>query len=438
MNVRNDSTDRGAGFTEGAPAGAETQGRILPNLLPGPHAVLLLVLLGALLCRVVWLTAPNRDLIFDEVYYVNAARVILGKPVPRGDYYAGQPAGRDPNREHPPLGKVFIAASMRLAGDNPIGWRLPSIIAGLAAILLLYGIVVAAGGDAWLGVLASSLFAFDNLALVHSRIATLDMPLLAFLLLAAWLLLLRRPLLAGAALGVAGLIKLNGLYGVAALLLFLAAEAWWARRRGDGIAPYVRDAAILIGAFLPVWIGGLWLLDLAFTTFHTPWDHLSYMLHFGMRLTRAGGPANSESYPWQWLINDVQMTYLRIDHEVLVNGQVVTKRPWVYFRGAMNPVIIGSAFLGLSYALARAWRDGDRLSLWVVAWFIGTYLPFYPLSLIGHRIEYLFYFLPTLPAVVVGLAQFLHRRELPRFVLAGFLVAVFIGFVGYFPFRAIV
>jgi len=261
------------------------------ELIPGPASTLGLLLLCALLCRVVWLGLPARALIFDEAYYVNAARVIDGLPVPADAQYAGQPAGWDPNPEHPPLGKVLIAASMRAFGDDALGWRLPSLIAGIASPALLYGIVRAAGGDPWLGVLAVGLFAFDNLSLVHGRTGTLDMPLTAFLLLGGWCALRGRPLLAGMACALAALMKLTGVYGLLALVLFEVSEAVLAwHRQGRSSRPRLRAALLLIAGFAPLWFAGLWLLDTRWGVYRLPWDHLRYMLHYGFALTRASGP----------------------------------------------------------------------------------------------------------------------------------------------------
>src|SRR3712207_465382 len=84
--------------------------------------LLLLVINISLGLRVIWLDQPPGALIFDENYYVNAARVILGLPVAEDAPYHGQPAGIDPNSEHPPGAKLLIAASMWLFGDNALAW----------------------------------------------------------------------------------------------------------------------------------------------------------------------------------------------------------------------------------------------------------------------------------------------------------------------------
>jgi dolichyl-phosphate-mannose-protein mannosyltransferase len=147
------------------------------------HRQLLMLLLGVgFALRMVWLAQPDSALIFDEKYYVNAARVIVGIP-PGQDTYTDNPLGLDPNTEHPPLAKLLVAASMAALGDNPWGWRIPSVVFGTLSILLMYGIARRVSADVYVGLLAAALLAFDNLAFVHSRIFTLDIFQLAFMLL---------------------------------------------------------------------------------------------------------------------------------------------------------------------------------------------------------------------------------------------------------------
>lgn len=429
-----------------SPAGVDAEERLTPwqttlswlKLGIDARFVLGLLLFASLLLRLVNINTPGgpTGYVFDEKYYVNAARVILGIPIPAGDPYIGQPAGMDPNHEHPPLGKVMIAASMRVFGNTPFGWRFPSILMGMLSILLLYGIVRAAGGDDWLGVLAATIFSLDNLVLVHSRIATLDIFLVGFFLLGAWAMLRGWPLLAGMAMALATLVKLTGVYGLLALLFLQAGMAFW-EWRGTRTWPRISLQTVgwLVAGFVPMVLIGLWMLDLAVTPYHNPLDHLQFMTHYGFSLSRPGGPLNEESYPWQWLINDGQETYFFVNYRIFANGVFVGTRPDIAFRGAMNPIILGAFPMGFAYSVWRAWRLKDKLSLWVVAWVTGVYLPFYPLSMGEHRISYLFYFLPTLPAVAVSLAQLLRQATLPRLVTWGYLAMVLVGFVGYFPFR---
>jgi 4-amino-4-deoxy-L-arabinose transferase-like glycosyltransferase len=391
---------------------------------------------AAALCRGYRLRTPNIPAIFDETFYVNAARVILGLHVPATAPYTGMAAGLDPNREHPPLGKLLIAGSMRLFGDNGFGWRLPSLLAGIAAIVLLYLIVRTLSRDGWLAVLAAGIFAFDSLVLVHGRIATLDMPLVAFLLLGAWCWLRGWPLLAGVACAIAGLIKLPAVFGLAALVLLgvgTLIRAYVSERTLTWSA--VRPLTLLIGAFVLVWVGGLWLLDVTFTSFGNPWAHLRYMLRYGFSIKSRGSSGDIDSPPWRWLINEVQMPYFRVFEKVTANGHVVKTKDLLDFKGAMNPAVIGAASLAIPYVVWRAWRLREPLSLFVVAWVAATYLPYYPLAVFSHRTTYLFYILPTLPVLAIAIAQLLRQARLPRAVTWGYLVAVLIGFVLYFPFR---
>jgi 4-amino-4-deoxy-L-arabinose transferase-like glycosyltransferase len=65
----------------------------------------------------------------DEFLYVSAARAFI----------AGAPS---PNIEHPPFAKYLIALSIKIFGDNPLGYRFFSGMAGALAALSAFGIAL--------------------------------------------------------------------------------------------------------------------------------------------------------------------------------------------------------------------------------------------------------------------------------------------------------
>jgi len=410
--------------------------RLIPDTL---HAQLLwLLLVLAFVLRMLWLAWPDGALIFDEKYYVNAARIIAG--ISPDDVYEGRELGLDPNTEHPPLAKVLVAGSIRLLGDVPLGWRVPSVVAGTASILLLYGVARRLGANPLMSLVAAALLAFDNLIFVHSRIFTLDIFQLAFMLLGLYCYLGRRPALSGVGFALAALCKIGGLFGLLAvgayelLMLVRGHQPWRSAMRAA-----IRRLALVSVAFGLVFLVGLGILDRLWVGYAQPLEHVQRILTYGTALRRPSGPTGVESYPWQWLWNETQMPYLRAERQVVPGEEPTQSSLFVLFLGAMNPFVLHLLPIGLAFAVYRWWRRGQysELAALAIAWFACTYAPFYVATLFGQRIVYLFYFLPTLPAVALAGSAFLVGACLPRIVLWVYLGAVLLGFVAYFPFKII-
>jgi predicted membrane-bound dolichyl-phosphate-mannose-protein mannosyltransferase len=279
-------------------------------------------------------------------------------------------------------------------------------------------------------------FAFDNLAFVHGRIGTLDMLSVAPVLVGAWLALRGRWAMAGAACAVGTLVKLTAGFGLVAIFMVFILELAGRYRETRRIRlGELRPAAALLTSFVIVSVAGLWLLDLRWTTFADPVGHFAHMVSYGASLQTTGSPTGIASYPWQWLVNDVEINYLRVAVDTTVDGAIVSSEPTIDFRGAMNPLLIGVAPLAFLFAIGLAWRTGHRLALWCVVWAAANYLPYYVLVLVGHRVTYLYYFLPVVPALAVAVALLLTRAGLRRVVLAGYVIGFAWAFLAYFPFR---
>jgi dolichyl-phosphate-mannose-protein mannosyltransferase len=405
-----------------------------------PRNALGLLLVVSFLLRIAWLNLPSQGLIFDEAYYVNAARVILH--LPASSHYVDSVPGFDPNTEHPALGKLLIAGSMAILGDNSVAWRLPSVLFGMVALVAVYLIARDTTKSRWLPIVVTAFVAFDNLTFVQGRIGTLDILVLAPMLLGSWLALRRRWILAGVALGIALLIKITAIYGVGAVLLYwLLTEGipiLRARRR-----PTLSDVRGPIGFVvitLSLMLGGLTVLDSQFSQFPSPIDHISRIISYGAGLKApltVGHCPEIDSKPWQWPFNDCQINYYRTDVTVKVGDTVTAKYPKIEFQGALNPLLASTIPLAALFMAWYAWRTRNRLALWALAWAATNYLPYVALALLTPRIMYLYYFLPLVPVAAAGLALLLTRAGLPRPVRWGYAALYLVGFVALFPFRQI-
>ena len=136
---------------------------------PSPYraAAILALLAQMLFCY--HLTIPSK-LMFDEVHYVPAARKLIALAGPT-------------NIEHPLLAKEIIAAGMLLFGDNALGWRFFSTLAGTATVLGVFAILWLMLGRVRPAVFGALFAVFNFTVFVQARIGMLDGFMAAFALL---------------------------------------------------------------------------------------------------------------------------------------------------------------------------------------------------------------------------------------------------------------
>ncbi len=109
---------------------------------------------------------------FDEPYYVVGARSFL----------SGVQDMNPQDPPYPPLGKILMAASMKIAGDNPLGWRLASTAFGALTVVAIFLWTYLLLNDYGLALTAVALSFLNNFLFVMSRIAMLDVFYFAFVM----------------------------------------------------------------------------------------------------------------------------------------------------------------------------------------------------------------------------------------------------------------
>ncbi len=367
-------------------------------------SLLLLVVFGAHLAIS---QVPRHSFVFDEAYYVPAARDLI--------------AGAVSNVEHPPLAKGLIAVGILAFGDQGIGWRLPSILAGTIAILLLY-LLTRQLADKRTALLAAFLLGFESLWFVHASIAMLDIVAVTLGLWALLMLVRREWVWTGAVVGLAMLAKetMVVLVGVAAVYAALQGAP------GTGARQAARRAGtalffVGVSAFI-VFMAGLQIYDSAYRAFPNAFSHVARMIRHNRAIS---APAFSDAvHPWQWFSGFTPSGYFVTSAAI---GKDL-KRTYVQYMGQPNLVTVLLIWLALPFSVPLVKQRNTNAVLHVVAF--GLSWAFFA-AVAFARITYPYYMLLLIPSLCVLVAMFLSK--LPRAVVATCLVGVVLWFLAWFP-----
>ena len=428
----------------------------------GWGVTLLVTVLGGLL-RFLRLDLPGTGgehgtgKIFDEIYYSCDAQNLLRYGVEHATKEGSAsciPTGGGAFIVHPPLGKWAIAVGEQLFGVNSFGWRFSAAVAGTLTILLVVRIGRRMTGSTLLGGLAGILLSLDGLSFVQSRISMLDIFLVFWVVAAFGCLVVDRDrlrsrlartsdediergggrlagrrwrLLAGACAGAAIATKWSGLYFLVVLIVLAVVWETGARRTAGVRAPsrvtLRRTTVPLLATFvvLPTAIylaswAGWFASDLGWDrhwadTRGTAWpllpDALRSWWHYHWEIYNFHNTLQTkhpyQSHPASWLVLGRPVSFYypagvttgkygcqatTCAREVLAIG---TPALW----WAMVPVALGLLAMWVS---RRDWRASSLLVL-----FAAGILPWVP-SDFKHRTMFLFYALPSVPFLCLGIA----------------------------------
>ena len=309
---------------------------------------------------------------FDEIHYVPAARAML--------------AGRMLNPEHPMLGKEAIALAIRLWGDTPFAWRLPSALMGCLG-LFAFGRAMWLASRRRVAALAGMvLLATDFSWFVQSRIAMLDMVMAGLTMVALWLAagaIRRETSPAGqrvrlAGCGLAFALALGAKWSAAPVFALVAGGMLAARLSGRAL----RDMAL---GEIVVWLVVLpplaYWLTFAPAFFYArdsiaPWDMLGWH-HFMLDLQSSVVKHHPYQSHWaQWIINQRPIWYLYEHVDGAQRGILLLGNPFTMLAGLM----------ALGWAVMRR----TRLSLTLA----GLYLACVALWIVGHKpVQFYYHYL---------------------------------------------
>ncbi|MDP2632820.1 MAG: glycosyltransferase family 39 protein [Candidatus Curtissbacteria bacterium] len=337
---------------------------------------------------------------YDEVYHVVTARAYSQNNPAAYDPFAPAPEkGTAFDWLHPPLAKLIQAGSIKVLGDKPLGWRLPSAIFGTGIIVATFFLAYVLFGPT-AAVFASSVIAFENLTFVMSRITMNDVFVTFFVILSflfSYLYVtrnkLRDLLLASIILGLAVSSKWTGAYAIGACFIFILSSKLRAKQYDLRlILLIVIPPLIYLASYGQFWLQGHSIRQFIDLNKQIWWYQNRHDLEHSYGTTPLycvpKGLSGAKTWcPW---ILDARGVYFSYE-------QYGEKAGYIYALG--NPLIFWSGVLAVSYCLGLLIEQRKKeYALLLFGYFI-FWLPW----IFSPRIMFLSHYLPAIPFLSISL-----------------------------------
>ncbi len=350
----------------------------------GWNTALALAFFALCLVRLTIPPTPN----FDEIHYLPAARALLD-----GSEWL--------NREHPILGKELIALGIAIFGDTPFGWRIMPLLFGTLALFASMRALWFASLSGFASIAYGILLATGFFLFVQSRIAMLDIFMVAFFAVALWQCAaalrepetgLKRLTIAGVAIGFAMASKWNVLLlAMMPGLAFFAARLTAGRRRlltskrGIPIPGLSLLQAFLLLGLLPLvayWLPHSWAFFVDDNPLR-PGGFIDYHSSVIALQESVKDPHPYESVWYQWVLNTRSIWYLFEPIDGVQRGIVLLGNPLTMLIGL--PALAWCAWTG---CVRRRWDMIALVAMYLVS--LGMWL------VVNKPVQFFYhYFLPS-------------------------------------------
>lgn len=377
-----------------------------PSLQPIHRLLIFTLLVLSLGLRVYRLDFPP-TYVYDEVYHVFTARELLNGNRDVWDVYATPPAGVAYEWTHPPMGKLFMAATMgMLRSDDFWAARLSQAFTGVLAIAVAFRLALILFQNPRPALLAAFVFSLDGLNFVQSRTGMNDIYLVAALMVSLLFLLQRHYAASALLFGIAFATKWNAIYFVPLGGLLLLQQRPPPRILLLALIPPV----IYLLSYAPFFAAGNGLSELAALQ-QQMWGY-----HTGLKAVH-----DYASPWWSWPLSLIPVWYsVQYRDDQMAN-----------LFAAGNPGVFWMGLVAVAVTAVQAVRVRGRAETIVVAGYAFFLLP-YALS---PRILFLYHYSPAVPFLCLALGHQLARvGAWNRWALAGALALVVAGFMCVYPF----